>query len=288
MPLRKYDSTEWTYGFEWEVGDVSRKLEIPKRFGRWESAETDVLNLHHPYKNVAADPLGIQPPYGGEINTVPTLGWREQVDLVRGLHEWFVVKGFTPTSSCLAHSHIHVHIPGLRDDIKALKRLTEYIIDQQDEAIRLCYQYREIKCGKVYLKWDGGRPMPKWMGENIIKYAKTFDDFIRLQCCGKDAKSMGRPFRYAINTYCLKHIDTIEFRLFRGFKSFHHLTCCFQFVHEFMKHALGKHRAVAGIIKTHYLTFPPMRFSIDEIAGWKATKYNKTRGKKERRYVEVG
>ena len=32
-------------------------------------------NLNEPYKYIACDPLGENPPVGGEVNTVPTTTW---------------------------------------------------------------------------------------------------------------------------------------------------------------------------------------------------------------------
>ena len=62
----------WTWGYEVEWGDIDRTLKIPEHLGKWEHAETDILNLNEPYKYIACDPLGEDPPVGGEVNTVPT------------------------------------------------------------------------------------------------------------------------------------------------------------------------------------------------------------------------
>ena len=60
--------------------DIDRRLNIPENLGKWEYCETDIINLYEPYKLIACDPLGINPPFGGEINTVPTKSWQNQVD----------------------------------------------------------------------------------------------------------------------------------------------------------------------------------------------------------------
>src|SRR6185437_5624122 len=122
---------------------------------------------------------------------------------------WFNVQGDYPSASCVNHGHVHVRVPGLRDNVALLKKLTHWVGDNQGYLIRTLYGYREeplmdcTKTARTYLKWDGGRPMPGWMVDNIDLLATSFDDFIFLQCCGKDGKSVGRPLRYAINTYCL-------------------------------------------------------------------------------------
>ena len=217
-----YDKKNFTYGMEIEWGDVPRSFSIPEQLGSWEYSERDIINLRDPYKYVCADPLGETPPFGGEINTKPTKTWQEQVEKYFELYKLFEDIGHAPTVGVTAHTHIHCRVPGLRDDIQALKKLTKYIKDNQADAIEHVYgffehnQMKGAKGAKMYLKFDGGRPMPDYMSDNIINLAKDFDHFIKLHAAGKDGVSMGRPFRFAINMYALKHIDTVEFRLFRG------------------------------------------------------------------------
>ena len=214
--------SEISYGYELELGDIKRHRELPKEFGTWEYAECDIVNIHPPYANVACDPQGTLPPVGGEINILPSRTCEALAERIVSTIEWFREQGDQPSASVVNHGHVHIRVPGLRDDIKALKKLTQYIGINQDQTVEDCYGYvehpdmSECKTAKTYLKWDGGRKMPSWMIGNIIDQAKDFDDFIRIQCCGKDGVSRGRPFRYAINTYCLKHTDTIEFRCFRA------------------------------------------------------------------------
>mgnify|MGYP003647417322 FL=1 len=72
----------WTYGYEIEWGDIDRTIKIPESLGSWEYAETDIVNLYDPVKNIACDPLGLKPTYGGEINTKPTKTSKEQIDKI--------------------------------------------------------------------------------------------------------------------------------------------------------------------------------------------------------------
>ena len=290
MPLAKYDPRKFTWGFELEVGDVSRSLVIPEKLGSWEHAETDVVNVLPPYQYICCDPQGTDPPVGGEVNTMPSTSIDGELCIIDDLLRWFVSKRQNPTSNCISHTHIHVHVPGLTEDLAALKRLTKYIKDNQHAALKHCHQYDEkvlqgSKTARTYLKWDCGRPMPDYMADNILTHATSFKDFIRLQCCGKDAKSMGRPFRYAINTYCLKHIQTVEFRLFRHTLSMALLEDCFLFVKRFMEAALNNVASVDSLVLD--LEFPPFRYHLEEAKGWEKTKWNKERGKKERKYVPL-
>lgn len=276
-----------TCGYELELGDINRNRTLPARFGAWEYAECDIVNIHGPYAGIACDPLGTHPPYGGEINMYPSKNTGELASRIMDTISHFRDNGDHPSASCVNHGHVHIRVPGLRDNIHLLKRLTKYIMKHQAEVIEKCYQYEEhpdmaqCKTARTYLKWDGGRPMPLWMGQNIIDKAENFDDFIRIQCCGKDGVSRGRPFRYAINTYCLKHTDTIEFRCFRASLDYEEIKGSINFAHDFVTAALY------GLSHDYEGPFPAFEFNLEHYLGWEATKWPKERGKKERTYVEI-
>jgi len=291
--MSKYDVSKFTWGYELELGDISREYKIPEQLGTWEYAETDILNLHGDHAYKAVDPLGLEPPVGGEINVKPTKTWQEQVDRVFEIIDIFEKNGDTPSASCVNHGHLHVFVDGLKEDMDGLKRLIKYIKENQHQAIDSCYGFREdykmkgAKTAKQYLKWDGGRPMPDWMCDNIINRAESFEDFIRLHAAGKDGVSMGRPFRFAVNTYCMKHIGTIEFRLFRGTIIRKEIEDSFKFVEKFMDSALNGGPSVREILMEEKYQFPKFYYDHEEYLAWEKTKYDKSRGKKERNFYEV-
>lgn len=288
-----YDKKDYTWGYEAEWGDISRGLEIPEHLGSWEYAETDIVNLNGEHRGVACDPLGLEPPVGGEINTKPTKTWQEQVDTIFELIDLFKGNGDDPTASCVNHGHLHVYVPGLRDDIEALKKLVLYIRDNQHAVIDACYQYRIhpdmslAKTAKSYLKWDGGRPMPDYMCNNILSLAEDFQSFIRLHAAGKDGVSMGRPFRHAINTYCMKHTGTIEFRCLRSSVDRKEIEDSFKFAELFIDAALNDGPDVREILWNNDFTFPSFEYDSEMYLGWEKTKYDKSRGEKRREYHEV-
>jgi hypothetical protein len=284
-----YDTKNFTWGFEIEWGDIPRSTVIPEHLGKWEHAETDIVNLVEPYRGLACDPLGIEPPVGGEINTKPTNTWQEQVDRIMEIKSLFE----HPTASCVNHGHLHVYVPGLKDDIDGLKRLTKYIRDNQHIVIDRCYQfdlhpYMSLsKTAKTYLKWDGGRPMPDYMANNILTLANNFEDFIRLHAAGKDGVSMGRPFRHAINTYCMKHTGTVEFRCFRSSIDRKEIEDSFRFVEKFMDAALNNGPDVDKLLIGEGYTFPKFEYDHEIYVAWENTKYDKSRGNKQREFLEV-
>lgn len=286
------DLSKMTFGYELELGDIVRSRALPEWMGAWEYAETDIVNIYGTHKGKACDPLGMHPPVGGEINILPAPDPFALANRVSRSIDWFREQGDKPSASCVNHGHVHVRVPGLRDDIEALKRLTAYIKRNQQATIAACYGYAEhprmgeTKTARTYLKWDGGRPMPDWMADNITTMAEDFDDFIRIQCCGKDGVSRGRPFRHAINTYCLKHIDTIEFRCFRASLRDKEIYNSIRFAKRFLTAALEGGPDVPEILAQEAWRFPEFRYNHDHYQAWEATKWGKERGTKVRTLVE--
>lgn len=289
-----YNKNDFTWGFEVEWGDIDRRLQIPEHLGKWEYAETDVVNIHEPFKYVACDPLGTDPHMGGEVNTMPTKTWQEQVDRVMELKKFFEDNDNKPSASCVNHGHLHVYVPGLKNDIVSLKKLVSYIKRNQQKTIEALYgfyDHPEMKGSsgaKTYLKWDGGRPMPDYMCDNIVNLATDFDHFIKLHAAGKDGVSLGRPFRFAINTYCMKHTGTIEFRCFRSSTNRKEIEDSFKFAEKFIDAALNDGPDVEDILYGDYnYEFPKFVWDFHEYNGWVKTKYDKERGNKVREYHEV-
>lgn len=291
--MKQYESNKFTWGYEIEWGDVDRRLTPPDNLGKWEFAETDIVNIHEPFKYVACDPLGTEPYMGGEINTKPTATWQQQVDRVMELHQFFVDNGNQPSASCVNHGHLHVFVPGLKDDVASLKKLVAYIKANQTDTIEACYgfyetgQMKSAKGAKMYLKLDGGREMPDYMCDNIVNLATDFEHFIKLHAAGKDGVSMGRPFRYAINTYCMKHTGTIEFRCFRSTTKREEVEAQFRFAEKFIDAALNDGPTVKEILASEEFKFPPFVWDLNEYAGWINTKWDKERGNKQREYLAV-
>ncbi len=275
-----YDPATFTWGYELEVGDVSRDLDLGE-LGSWATSETDIVNLKPPYRHIAADPLGLEPPMGGEINTRPTKTIDGQIQRIKDILQLVRDNGEEATiSHCVNEIHVHVHVPGLIDDIDALKRLTKYIQDNQWTVIEKCVQYeehplmKETKTARRYCKWDMGRYMPDWMCENIYNMATNFEEFYVIQCCGKDGVSRRMPFRYAINTYCLKHMETIEFRCFRASLDFDEIRDCMQFVNDFVNAALNNGPSAEELIEENQYKFPPFIYDHEEYLGWENTKWD--------------
>ena len=280
--MKNYDRSTFTYGFEIEWGDIDRNMPIPPELGAWEYCETDIINLREPYRGLGSDPKGVNPPVGGEINMMPTRTMEEQVDNIMKIHDLFVAHGTPPTTGCVNHGHLHIHVPGLTEDIDALKRLSLYLRDNQHMTIDRCYQFRVMpnmemtKTAKTYLKHDGGRIMPDWLATNLGTIPVDFDDWIRVHCCGKDAKTLSRPFRYGIHTYALKNSKTIEFRCFRSSIDRQEILDSFRFATDWIDAALNNGPDVQELFLMNDYKFPPFEYDHEMYLAWENTKYERT------------
>ena len=130
--------------------------------------------------------------------------------------------------------------------------------------------------------------MPIWMVNNIVERANNFNDFITLQCCGKDGKSRGRPLRYAVNTYCLKHNDTVEFRCFRSSLDYEEILGSISLARDIMIEATREHGGVPiGVLLEDKYILPKFYYDHESYLGWERTKYGNDRGHKERYFRAI-
>lgn len=282
-----FDPSTFTYGCELELSDVDRRMVLPKHLGRWDRSERDIVNLRPPIRGIAADPLGENPPFGGEVNTVPTRGWRGQLGIIEELLRFLGPNaGACPTS----HFHVHVHVPGLENDLEALKDLATYIWLSQIDMVELCGQFE--KRGDMdgaaarYMKLDGGRLMPQYMWLNMME-AETVEQFMKMHCAGRDGVSMGRPLRYAINMYSLRNTRTVEFRMFRNTLDIALIWNIFRACEGFMDRALNHGGGFRELVMAEELEFPEMQWSKELWDGLQRTKHPENRGEKTRLYREV-
>lgn len=286
----RYDTSTFTWGAELELGDIPRDFKIPEHLGRWDQSETEILNLREPYAGRASDPQGIDPPMGGEINTRPTRSMQEQVDRIWEILEMFTQMGHPPTNCHIQALHIHCHVPGLTSDVEGLRSLTRYIKTNQDVMTKAVhgttYDSRmKLQPGGALTYTGHMRNMPDWYCDNICT-AKDFEDFIRLHCTGKDAKSMGRPLRYVVNTYNLKHTQTVEFRAFVQTLVLKRLQSAFEITRAFMDSALNGGPSILEHLAAHpEWEFELFQYNPYHHEAWAKTKWPKERGQKNRVFI---
>jgi hypothetical protein len=222
-----------SWGLELEFGDVPKSLAIPKSIGKWEYHEIDIVNILPPYRGVAVDPLGVDPPVGGEINTVPKYGVANQMKVVKKLFDLFKKKGITPTSSCIQQTHVHVG-ENRFSDLKYLKELLLFIVANQDEIIKVTDYHidpRMTDFAKEILKGYNSYTYEINQVRRMIN-SKTIEEF--LNNARMDENDIGK--RNFINFVPLKgDHGTIEFRCFNCTTDLEEIEACLLFTKSILE-----------------------------------------------------
>lgn len=115
-----------TFGAEVEWGDIDRTRELPKEF-YWDIKERTVMNSN----GIAVDGAGKHWKKGGEILFAPA----ESVQALT--YNFSQLLALFPEAA-LTHRngiHIHIRVPGLKEDLAALKSLQQYIHTHLKDAL---------------------------------------------------------------------------------------------------------------------------------------------------------
>jgi protein-tyrosine-phosphatase len=215
------NEASWTYGVEHEFADWDTRNGVPEGFD-W-GGDWTVVNSN----GIAVDPPGQIYPYGGEVRTPPTSTPEAQGGLLR---EFLLLQ---PKASVNYRSNLHVHVrvPGLREDLDALKRLLSYnvrqlpsaldFVDPIPEPLRDSYVRDEDYRGAVtrFRRRQVSHhqlPLPRYSEAQLA--ATTVEEFFAAEVPRSRAgKTLwhARP-RSAVNLRQLLQTDTIEFRHFPG------------------------------------------------------------------------
>jgi len=267
-----------SWGCELEFGDVARSLVIPKELGSWNYFETDIVNQLEPYWGIAADPAGIDPAYGGEINTRPTETWLEQIKIIENLKKFFEENDCCPTISCVSNTHIHVKV-----DIKFLPKIINYTRHNQKFFVDLVYDKPLIPTTSVsYLHYDSGRLIEEQKFELLDQYGCSFD----ILKAGNTNENI-LTNRYAINFQSLIYNGTIEFRCFRATLDMEELANCFRICELFLTCALNNGPNLEFISVIKHLAFPKLNYDHRLYTSWESTKKPRVERFKEHNIIVV-
>ena len=107
-----------TYGCELEMGDVDTHVILPDG-NTWCYKDGSICNSN----GTANDPKKKLNRYGSEIQVKPASSPEELLRTVKGLYGLLPRKDFNFTTNL----HVHIRVPGLKDNLPALKRLAEYL-----------------------------------------------------------------------------------------------------------------------------------------------------------------
>lgn len=121
---------DWTYGVELEYGNCDRSIENLPDGAKWNNLDNTCVSS----TGIANDPQGKLYKFGGEINTRPTTSTDEQVEHIARVNKFLRDNGPAPIVNYRSNLHIHIRVPGLKDNLPALKKLLRYINTYQQQA----------------------------------------------------------------------------------------------------------------------------------------------------------
>lgn len=221
----------WTYGAEHELGDWDTKKGLPEGFLR--ANDWTLVNSN----TIAVQPNPKDYPLGGEINTPPTETIQEQLDCLNTflkLHPDTVVNH-------RSNLHIHIRVPGLKNNLKSLKKIQVTIHGDFRELVKRlepipkglteAERKREKRRRVSHQTFLTSQRLKKQLS------AETVEDFFRLEV--PQTKKTGEPMwhaqpRVCVNLRQLLQTDTIEFRHFPGTLDLRELESCFKWCRDFL------------------------------------------------------
>ena len=272
----------WTYGAEYEFGDIKR-TELPEGLS-WNTKDYSIVSS----TGIANDPKGKAYTLGGEINSRPTSSIGEQLIMFKQLVEQHPEAKLNHRTNL----HLHIRVPGLKEDLETLKNVLLYVDKYQEETYALiepipapCFEpsatFAEHRSADKRYKRRKVSHQYKVPRDRVVKAlnANTVEEFFAahapVQADGKPA--WGLTTRAGINLLQLKETDTIEFRHFTNTLDVLELECCFIWIQCFMSAALTDGKSPASIFNdVTGWKFPPFQpFNHAMEVGYQWTNFDK-------------
>jgi len=238
------DLANVTFGAEYEYGDIWRDRQLPTGLS-WNAKDYSVVSS----TGIANDPKGLVYSRGGEINSDPTTTIDEQVDFFESL----LTANIEPRLNHRTNLHLHIRVPGLSQDLNALKLLLTYI-DSNQTAIYNAIEPVPVPNRGDYESEKAYKGARKRYKRRLVSHQYKvpaarvkealaaespqafFDAHSKLQANG--SRAYGLTTRAGINLLQLKETDTVEFRHFTNTLDPAKLRCCFEWVAAFIPAAL--------------------------------------------------
>jgi hypothetical protein len=282
-------TSEWSYGAEHELADWDIRGPLP--FGcSHNNKDYTIVNSN----GIANDPKGKAWPFGGEINTRPTRTMAEQGEIL----EQIVALHPSARVNYRSNLHLHIRVPGLKDDLEFLKQVQRYIHRFGPVAVKHCEPIPKPTAAEY--------PIPEELTGALRRYkrrkvshqtfltpqrvarqqeAKSIQEFFELECpVDKNGRVMwhAQP-RCAINLRQLRETDTVEFRHFPGTLKPKELVTALMFCHDFLLQAMldwpdeGNLRTAKHFAQEFFPKFEPYDHAMEE--GYRRTCHDGTNGK---------
>lgn len=246
---------KWTFGAEHELADWFYDVQLPSGYGR-DVRDVTIVNSN----GIANDPKGISYSYGGEINTPPTNTIHQQVRCLREL------KTLLPeaTVNYRSNLHIHIHVPGLKNDLEMLKQIQLHIHTEMPKAFNTIDPLPTItkKDFPIEEEYKGAikrKNRNKMSHHNLLSKArlekqlsaKTLEEFFNFEAPLR--KSDGAPQfhlqpRLCVNIRQLLETDTIEFRHWFGTLDEEELRNAFEWCRAYLGRAI-ENKPIDDLVK---------------------------------------
>lgn len=275
------DTKKVTFGAEYEYGDIDRTGKLPEGL-TWNKKDYSIVSS----TGIANDPKGLLYAKGGEINSRPTATIAEQVDFFDAL----IGYNLGPQLNHRTNLHLHIRVPGLSENLEALKVLLRYIDENQAaiyEAIEPIpvpspQDYESVEAYKGAQKRYRRRKVshqyavPKERVERALQATTVGEFFAAHAPQDKNGKpAWGLTTRAGINLLQLKETDTVEFRHFTNTLDTYELVSCFVWMLEFMKGAFDN-APVSQLLSAQDYQFPGfLPYNHNMEVGYQYTNFDK-------------
>lgn len=244
----KLDLHDITVGCELELGDIDTKIEIPEKLGVWDYRDGSIMNSN----GTANDPLKKLNRYGGEIQVAYDNSCFALAEKVMKIYELFPEVNFNFTTNL----HVHIGLKGLKQDLGALQRITQYIdyygASMLETVDRIPIPEREDFDSKKAFKGAWKRYLRRKRSHHTIPTdealdrmyeAKTVEDFFKAFA---PLDKNGKPQYHLVARPCINLLqlrspsETIEFRCFTMSPKFKKMLSAFEFCRATIKAALSE------------------------------------------------
>lgn len=215
--------TDYSFGAELEFGDILRERGLLDGCG-WDTSDPTMVNSN----GIAVDPTGRTYHLGGEVQTRPTQTIDQQVEVFQEVLEHYEN---TAVVNFRSNLHIHVRVPGLKDNLDLLKRFQQVIHTQFPPILDMLepipkpfadqYPIQQSLAGARKRMRRRKRSHHMFIPMKRVKKqlaCKSIKDFFALEA---PFDKKGNPMWHAqaracVNLRQLLQTDTIEFRHFPG------------------------------------------------------------------------
>lgn len=293
-----------SFGAELEWSDIDRRVDIPEDLGSWEGpkiagfnlgSELDIVNTKGEWKGVATDPLCVSCPVGGEIHVNPSYTLDSQLVRIMKIMNLFDVVNV----ACPNHGHIHVGVPGLRDNLELIKNVFAYTEQNELDVLEACCGFSKKEHDDIL----NDPTLSDWVKEYLIvgdakrinpdlyKHVSNSTTIKKVMSWISTCKAVDfdwvtgesiltdNSHRTTINLFNLTKANTIEFRVFRAsinpVEIYSTLLFSQRYVEEALKGTKGK--PVSEILQEGNFRFPRLNFNSELAQGWQKTRFEKNR-----------